>query len=120
MSRVERMSMRKRRLVTGGLAAVLSLLSLCIYADTPLRITQLQRCGNVLDSQQPTYCVQVSGLQSGPAQLRFNGAPVPTDRIEYRQNHLRVRLNAAAARSAPLLVAQRGEPPKPSRRGRLP
>ena len=98
--------MRKLHLVIAGLAAVLSLLSLCIYADTPLRITQLQRCGNLLDSRQPTYCLQVSGLQSGPAQLRFNGAAVPTDRIEYRQTHLRVRLDAAANRSGPLLVEQ--------------
>ncbi|QIB53104.1 S8/S53 family peptidase [Pseudomonas sp. OIL-1] len=91
--------------------AAACLFAASVVAAEPLRITQLQRCGDVLDTQQPTFCLQASGLSSGDWQARLNGA-----RIEQRSGAdelIRFQLNADDVESGPLWLEQNGEASNP-------
>lgn len=84
-----------------------------VAAAEPLRITQLQRCGDVLDPKQPTFCVQASGLGSGGWQARLNGAPVRIEQRSSVDDLIRFQLDADDADSGPLWLEQNGETSNP-------
>lgn len=101
--------MRKLHAAAYGLITVLSLISLSAQAAAPLRITQLQRCGDLLEIRQLTFCLQVAGLKQNPAQIQLNGTPLPTDRINHRDGQIRLQLDAAGTQSGPLWIEQHGQ-----------
>ena len=63
-----------------GLWSALLLMALPVTAaePEPIRIQQLQRCGDLLQTQTQTFCLQVKGLQSGQWQARLNGERLPS------------------------------------------
>lgn len=98
--------MRKLHAVAFALVAMLSCLSFYTAAATPLRISQLQRCGDLLEVRQLTFCLQVAGLQQDAAQIQLNGTPLPPGRIDHRNGQIRLQIDAASTRSGPLWIAQ--------------
>nr|WP_226944953.1 S8/S53 family peptidase [Pseudomonas sp. FME51] len=92
---------------------MLSCLSFYAAAATPLRITQLQRCGDLLEMQQPTFCLQVTGLQKNQPQIRLNGPPFSANRIEQDGEQIRLQIDAASARSGPLWIDQQNQTSNP-------
>nr|WP_218573066.1 S8/S53 family peptidase [Pseudomonas sp. gcc21] len=82
-------------------------------AAEPLRITQLQRCGDVLDDKQLTFCVQASGLASGDWQARLNGEPLQIEPRSGADDLIRFQLDADDAESGPLWLEQNGESSNP-------
>ena len=88
--------MRKLQAGVFGLVMALSCIFINTAAAAPLRITQLQRCGDLLETRQPTFCLQIAGLQQNPLQIRYNGTPLPADQIEYGDGLIRLQIDAAS------------------------
>jgi len=96
------------------LAVLISLAVVGIaMATEPLRIAQLQRCGDLLESRQPTFCLQTSGLQEGQWQVYINGEALDAQRVSKRQDQLHLRIDAAEAKSGPLWLEQQGQSSNP-------
>ncbi|MCB8889171.1 S8 family serine peptidase [Vreelandella malpeensis] len=88
------------------LAALAALLvSAGAPADTPLRIEQLQRCGDLLDADAPTFCLAVAGLEEAELTLLLDGVALDPAQIERKPQRLRLTLDPAT-RSGPLWLAQ--------------
>lgn len=77
-------------------------------AAEPLRITQLQRCGDLLDKRHPTFCVTAAGVQHGEWQARLNGAPLTTEEGSPDDGPIKIQLDATKAKSGPLWLEQNG------------
>lgn len=105
--------MRKLQAGVFGLVMALSCISINAAAAAPLRITQLQRCGDLLETRQPTFCLQIAGLQQNPLQIRYNGTPLPADQIEYGDGLIRLQIDAASNKSGPLWIEQQGQASNP-------
>jgi len=102
--------MKRMHALVCRLAVIISLaVAGAAMAAEPLRITQLQRCGDLLDSRQPTFCLQTSGLQQGQWQVYVNGAVLDAKRISRRQGQLRLQIDATEAQSGPLWLEQQGQ-----------
>ncbi|WP_372490436.1 S8/S53 family peptidase [Pseudomonas sp. WHRI 8519] len=71
-------------------------------AEQPLRLQQLKRCGDLMDSQQQTWCLRVQGLGQATPQLLLNGNAVAPARIQRQGDTLRLQLDSTAVRSGPL------------------
>ncbi|WP_206271510.1 hypothetical protein [Pseudomonas viridiflava] len=57
-------------------AATLTCSSLALADDT-LRIERLQRCDDLLDRQQQTFCLSAEGMGKGPVEIRLAGKTLP-------------------------------------------
>lgn len=90
-----------------GMALLAGALS-CLAAADPLRIQQLQRCGDLLAKQDQEFCLQVSGLGEAGWQVYLDGAALQSDKLERRDGTLRIRLDASTIRSGPLWLEQGG------------
>ena len=89
------------------LAAALCSVS-AVHADQPLRIEGLARCDNLLDTQQQTFCLSVRGLDPAAVQLKLGGQALPMPLFQRDGERLKLRLNTADWRSAPLWLEQAG------------
>src|SRR5690554_6974511 len=107
------MWMRKFRAVVSGLVMALSCVSINAAAAAPLRITQLQRCGDLLETHQLTFCLQIAGLQQTPLQIQHNGNALPSDQIRQGDGQIQLQIDAASSKSGPLWVEQRGQASNP-------
>ncbi len=93
-----------------SLAPYLSILSLALGPDTfaaeadPLRLKQLQRCGDLLATQQVTFCLRSAGLASGHVTAKLAGKPV--EAIRAADGRLRLKLNRDHHQSGPLWLEQ--------------
>ncbi|WGK61501.1 S8/S53 family peptidase [Halopseudomonas sp. SMJS2] len=105
--------MRKFRAVVSGLVMALSCVSINAAAAAPLRITQLQRCGDLLETHQLTFCLQIAGLQQTPLQIQHNGNALPSDQIRQGDGQIQLQIDAASSKSGPLWVEQRGQASNP-------
>lgn len=102
--------MKRMYVLACRLAMLLALAGASVAsAAEPLRITQLQRCGDLLERQQPTFCLRTTGLQPGQWQLRLNGQTLDTGQLSQEQDQLRLRIDAAQADSGPLWLEQQGQ-----------
>lgn len=97
---------------SGLLVALLIGPTFTAAAAEPLRITQLQRCGDLLDNRHPTICVTATGVQPGEWQARLNGAPLTTDGSS-PDGPIKFQLDATNAKSGPLWLEQNGQPSNP-------
>lgn len=79
-------------------------------SDQPLRIKQLQRCGDLLQTQEMTFCLRATGLDGDTADLRvlLDGKPVAQDDLLLEGETLRLTLRARERQSGPLWL-ERGE-----------
>jgi len=76
------------------------------FAQAPLRIERLQRCDDLLDRQQQTFCLNAQGLESGKIDVRLNGKPLPESVIQREGSRLRLTLTTKDWQSGPLQVQQ--------------
>lgn len=88
--------------------------SLSASAAEALRVSQLQRCENLLERQRQTFCIRATGLREGAPQVRLNGQPLPEASISRDgKDRLRLQLDASQWRSGPLWLEQEGENSNP-------
>lgn len=50
-------------------------------AEQPLRVEQLQRCGNLLTLDIQEFCLSVSGLENNDFQIKLNGTALQPKEI---------------------------------------
>ncbi|MEH6564803.1 MAG: S8/S53 family peptidase [Halopseudomonas sp.] len=93
--------------------SVLLLLAGPIMAAEPLRIQQLQRCGDLLATSGQQFCLRVSGLQAGEWRATLNGEALPTQQAVRDGNKLQWHLDAEGKHSGPLLLEQAGRQSNP-------
>ncbi|TKJ65736.1 peptidase S8 and S53 subtilisin kexin sedolisin [Pseudomonas sp. CFBP13506] len=84
------------------LATLFSLAATASAAQPPLRLENLQRCGDVLENRQQDWCLTVRGLNDAPPQLKLAGKALPADAVQRDGNHVRLRLDSARYQSGPL------------------
>jgi hypothetical protein len=77
-------------------------------ADQHLRVERLQRCDDLLNREQQTFCLGVRGLEPGDVQLKLDGKPLPDGLVERDGERLKLRLTSADWRSGPLWLEQAG------------
>lgn len=71
-------------------------------AQDALRLENLKRCGDLLDSRQQDWCLSVRGLGDALPQLKLAGKALPAQALQHEGNQLRVRLDSARYQSGPL------------------
>lgn len=106
---------------TGRLAWMLALMLVgsaavaeqSINEEQPLRIQQLQRCGNLLTLDIQEFCLRVSGLENNDFQLKLNGTALQPDDITHDNGRVRVRISSAEAQSGPLWFEQHDQSSNP-------
>ncbi len=74
-----------------------------VHADDALRITQLQRCGDLLDDASQ-YCVGTTGLGDGELRVHLGDKTLDANRVQRDGQSLRLRLGREP--SAPLWLEQ--------------
>jgi hypothetical protein len=77
--------------------------SLPLHSAEALRITQLQRCGDLLDDSRE-YCLQARGLAEGDLHVRLGEATLEAKRIQ--RDGQRLRLTLPDGPGAPLWLQQ--------------
>ena len=82
-------------------------------AEQPLRIEQLQRCGNLLEMDTQEFCLTVSGLDSHDFQVKLNGTSLPAEDLTHHDHQVQVRINKAEAESGPLWFEQHEQSSNP-------
>ena len=82
-------------------------------AEDPIRIQQLQRCGDLLETQKQTFCLRVKGLQAGDWQARLNGEALSAEQISGEDEVLQLQLDAEGKQSGPLVLEQQGQQSNP-------
>lgn len=92
---------------------VLILSTTSAAAEPPLRIEQLQRCGNLLAWDIQEFCLSVSGLDGTDFQVKLNGTPLQAEDINQDNDQVRVHINGTDAKSGPLWFEQHGQSSNP-------
>nr|WP_197674581.1 S8/S53 family peptidase [Halopseudomonas sabulinigri] len=82
-------------------------------AAEPIRIQQLQRCGDLLETRKQTFCLQVQGLQMGAWQATLNGERLDVAQPAGDQDGLQLQIDAEGKKSGPLLLEQAGRQSNP-------
>ena len=82
---------------------LLLLLAPLAQAEEPLRITQLQRCGDLL-ADNPEYCLRATGLAEGELRVHLGDKALGAQRV-HREGS-RLRLNLDQGPGAPLWLQQ--------------
>lgn len=108
------MSMTVKYCGAGRLVAALTLVLIATSAaaeqpsqgEQPLRVEQLQRCGNLLAMDIQEFCLRVSGLDDTDFQVKLNGTPLHAEGLDHDGDRVRVRINSADAQSGPLWFEQ--------------
>ncbi|MBV2204673.1 MAG: peptidase S8 and S53 subtilisin kexin sedolisin, partial [Pseudomonas sp.] len=95
----------------------LGLLGLCASATLPaaqpeLRITQLQRCGDLLAEGPSNWCLQASSPLDEDVRVLLAGQPLRAEQLEHEGARLRLTLPAGQA-SAPLWLEREGQRSNP-------
>lgn len=90
-------------LCLGGLLIVLGS-TLASPGDEPLRLKDLQRCGDLFSSDELTFCLRSEGLAKGEPKLLLNGKPVKAERRG--DARLRLSLRKQDHKSGPLWLEQ--------------
>jgi hypothetical protein len=87
-------------------AALLALLSVAplLHAEEALRITQLQRCGDLLQQDASQYCLRTRGLAEGELQVHLGEARLTAENVE--RDGQTLRLDLPKGPSAPLWLQQ--------------
>ena len=93
--------------------ALLALLlaSPLLHAETPLRITQLQRCGALLQADTGQYCLRSQGLTHGEVKVHLGERTLDPAQIE--RDGATLRLQVADGPGAPLWLEQAGRRSNP-------
>lgn len=82
-------------------------------AKEPLRIEQLQRCGNLLALDEQAFCLVVSGLDDTGIEVKLHGESLPAENLDHDGERLRIDISRAGAQSGPLWIEQQGQASNP-------
>ncbi len=94
-------------------ALIMLLMAGAAGAAQPLRVEQMQRCGNLLESEVQEFCLLVSGLDQGAFQAKLNGEPVKAKDVTRDEDRVRIRIQTADAKSGPLWFEQHEQSSNP-------
>jgi len=94
-------------------ALMLLVLPFTTTAAEPIRIQQLQRCGDLLETRKQTFCLQVQGLQMGVWQATLNGERLDVAQPAGDQDGILLEIDAEGKQSGPLLLEQAGRQSNP-------
>ncbi|WP_339516899.1 S8/S53 family peptidase [Pseudomonas sp. RL_15y_Pfl2_60] len=94
-------------------ALLIAMLALDAAAADPIRIQQLQRCGDLLETKKQTFCLRVKGLQAGARQVRLNGQALAEKQLSGEGENLRLQLDTRGKKSGPLVLEQQGQQSNP-------
>lgn len=72
--------------------------------EHPLRLKDLQRCGDLFSTEQLTFCLRSEGAANADLQVMLGGEPVETARE--KNGRLRLTLNRKEHQSGPLWLEQ--------------
>ena len=81
--------------------------------EQPIRVEQLQRCGDLLQQDIQEFCLNVSGLDSSDFQVKLNGMPLQAENLDHTDEKIRVRIPSADAQSGPLWFEQHDQASNP-------
>jgi len=98
----------KKRVLAGLL---LSLAVNAAFAQEPLRLKDLQRCGDLFAPDELNFCLRGSGIGKGDLRVLLAGKPLDIQHDE--DNRIRLKLNAKDHRSGPLWLEQEGRKSNP-------
>ncbi len=96
-----------------SLALTLLASALPSVAAEPLRLANLQRCGDLLDNQRQDICLRTNGLQAGPVRVMLGGEALPDNAVQRDEQSLRLQLDPKRYKSAPLWLEQHGAASNP-------
>ncbi len=94
-------------------ALMLLVLPFTTTAAEPIRLQQLQRCGDLLETRKQTFCLQVQGLQMGAWQATLNGERLDVAQPAGDQDGILLEIDAEGKQSGPLLLEQAGRQSNP-------
>lgn len=94
-------------------ALVLMWMTTSAVAEQPLRVEQLQRCGDLLQMDVQEFCLQVSGLDDTDFLVSLNGTPLPSKALDHEGDRIRLRINSTDAQSGPLWFEQHEQSSNP-------
>ncbi|HBM09268.1 peptidase S8 and S53 subtilisin kexin sedolisin [Pseudomonas sp. Choline-3u-10] len=94
------------RLITQYVSALTLALGLGSAAaeEPPLRLKDLQRCGDLFSTEQLTFCLRSEGVTKADLQVMLGGKPVET--AQQQNGRLRLTLNRKDHQSGPLWLEQ--------------
>ena len=85
-----------------------ALLTQAATADQDMRITQLQRCGDLFSKQALSWCLQTRGLPESEVELKLDGRPLRAEQIRRDGERMRLTLAPDELRSGPLWLEHGG------------
>ncbi len=90
-----------------------ALLTQAATADQDMRITQLQRCGDLFSKQALSWCLQTRGLPESEVELKLDGRPLRAEQIRRDGERMRLTLAPDELRSGPLWLEHGGRRSNP-------
>ncbi|KAA0694768.1 peptidase S8 and S53 subtilisin kexin sedolisin [Halopseudomonas laoshanensis] len=103
----------KQNYLSGLVLAMAAAMPASALSAQPLRVEQLQRCGDRLQAEVQEFCLRVTGLGDSGWQARLNGTPLKQQAMEYQDGQVRIQVKAAEAESGPLWFEQDGQASNP-------
>lgn len=74
-----------------------------VQAAEPLRLVDVQRCGDLLEPRRQTFCLRAAGADGGPLQAWLGERALP---LERDAGHWRLTVDAELSASGPLRLQQ--------------
>ncbi len=90
-----------------------ALLTQAATADQDMRITQLQRCGDLFSKQTLSWCLRTRGLPESEVELKLDGRPLRAEQIRRDGERMRLTLAPDELRSGPLWLEHGGRRSNP-------
>ncbi len=90
-----------------------ALLTQAATADQDMRITQLQRCGDLFSKQALSWCLRTRGLPESEVELKLDGRPLRAEQIRRDGERMRLTLAPDELRSGPLWLEHGGRRSNP-------
>jgi subtilisin family serine protease len=94
-------------------ALVLLATALPSLAAEPLRLVNLQRCGDLLAGGPLSYCLNAKGLQAGAVRVLLGGLPLAEHSVQRDGQQVRLQLDPSTQKSAPVWLEQEGQASNP-------
>ncbi len=96
-----------------SLALALLASALPTLAAEPLRLVNLQRCGDLLNNERQDICLRTNGLQAGAVRVLLGGEALPDSAVQRDKHGLRLQLDPKRYKSAPVWLEQQGTASNP-------
>ena len=103
----------KQKYLSGLVLALAAAMPASALSAQPLRVEQLQRCGDRLQAEVQEFCLRVTGLGDSGWQARLNGTPLKQQAMEHQDGQVRIQVNATEVQSGPLWFEQDGQASNP-------